>query len=322
MSLYILFPEIGKYRNIITISGGTTIAAALLYFISHIGRELPLKTIFFWAGAIYAIAVSLRLYVSVMRKMSAEKQALETEIELARNIQKKLVPAVELNDERCRIFGRTLSANQIGGDFFDIIHLSENGKGSSELGIAMGDVSGHNMAAGLLMAIVKGALRAAISAGSTAEELPLLLNRIIRENAEKNMFVSFIYGMINFRKRELTLLNAGHLPVFHLNASGTIVRQWNPRGIALGLAARLSFDTQTISLDKNDMLLFFTDGLIEAGSSEKNEYGINNLQKVLQAAVDHAEPKAVYESVMADLKKHMGSLPVEDDLTMVIVRIP
>ncbi len=321
MSSHILILKIGRFRNILMIIGGTVVAADLLYLISHSGENLPFDTMFFWLGGIYAIAISLRLYGSLMRKMSSEKLALETEIALARNIQQKLVPAIELNTDRYGIFGKTVSASQIGGDFFDIINLPQNGKESSHLGIAIGDVSGHNMAAGLLMAIVKGALQAAVSAGSTPEEILILLNRIIRENADKSMFVSFIYGLFDFNNRELILINAGHLPVLHLNASGKIINQWNPHGIALGLSPKMSFDTRTIPLQENDLLLFFTDGLIEAGCVNKNEYGIERLQQVLPKAAGEAQPKAVYEYLMEDVRDHIGSSPHEDDLTMVIVRV-
>ena len=320
-SLPILNPGLRKYRVAFLI--GSILFCIIISFMidfstsGGIFQEKPDSTVFLlWALGACTISSGITLYGKLMKKISTEKARIETEIKVAQDIQSQLVPSIEKDEKNYQIFGKTTPAQEVGGDFFDAVELPNN-----KLMVAVGDVSGHNVAAGLLMAITKGAFHTELQYISTLENLAKSMNKTILKNSNKKMFVTFSCGLFDFENNLLTTINAGHLPLLHYQNSYNKIVEWNPDGMAFGLSKGVSFHAQEISFQNGDVFLFFSDGLVEAKNATGEEFDIESVKYGLQNENDTASPKMLYEKIISDFKQFTNSQSLVDDVTFVTVKI-
>jgi hypothetical protein len=273
-------------------------------------------TILLWLLGSIAVFSGIILYGFVTEKISIEKVRIETEIKLAQKIQTQLVPLIEMTGKRYQIYGMTNPASQVGGDFFDVVKISEK-----KIVLAIGDVSGHNIAAGLLMSITKGAFRTGLHYTPTLENLVESMNQTILENSDKKMFVSFKCCEINLDENCLTVVNAGHLPILHYSSQDKKILQWKHSGIALGLLKDIKLETQKIPFNKGDVFFFITDGIVEAVNSLNEEFGYDRVTNRLKHDAEELAPKQIYENIVSDLRHFTNSQTFEDDVTFLAVKL-
>ncbi|MDZ7265937.1 MAG: SpoIIE family protein phosphatase [candidate division KSB1 bacterium] len=209
-----------------------------------------------------AIVAGIKCYGRVARAVFTEKSRIETEIKLAQRIQSQLLPVVEKSPPGCRLFGRTLPAQEVGGDYFEVVELPDQ-----RLAVAIGDVAGHNVAAGLLMAITKSAFLTGLKYLSRPEKLMQSLNHTLAHNSDKGMFVSFLWALFDFAKCTVTLVHAGHLPLLHWQSRSRQVCEHTTSGVALGLTPNASFQAKAITFEQEDLFLFYTDGVTETANA-------------------------------------------------------
>lgn len=319
--LPILFPPFQKYRSVVMyLSFFWGLLLALFYGISLnqvlVDQPVGVAVKAIWTGGFLAILFGLSLYSSVMKEVVSEKSHMEAEIQVARRIQTQLVPEIVHDDELCQIYGRSLPAREVGGDFFDVVRLSE-----TRLAVAIGDVSGHNIAAGLLMAILKGAFRTELQYMTSLEHLARSLNRTILENSDKQMFVSFMCGIFDFGENSLSMVNAGHLPLLQYRAQKGEVVQWNPAGMAFGLSKSAKYQLQKTFYKTDDVFIFITDGLEESVNPAGEEYGLARIEKFLAAAKGQGGPRELYQTLIADVREFTGPHPARDDLTFLGLKV-
>jgi serine phosphatase RsbU (regulator of sigma subunit) len=273
-------------------------------------------TIVLWFIGLLSIVSSSIIYGNVTEKISVEQTRLETEVRIAQDIQSQLVPLVDICDERYELFGKTTSAYQIGGDFFEALNLSDQ-----KIVLAVGDVSGHNIAAGLLMAITKGAFRTALQHTSSLVELVESMNRTILENSDKKMFVSFKCCEIDLVMNSMTVVNAGHLPLIHYKSKNASVLEYNQYGLALGLSNKATYEAQQLFFDKGDLFLLLTDGIVEAANASTEQFGFNRIKNLIEQLAIECGPKRINEKLMSELKDFTDSRPLNDDVTFVAIKI-
>lgn len=319
--LPILLPPFQKYRWIVMyLSFFWGLLLALFYGVSLnqvLGDQpvgMAVKII--WTGGVLSILFGLSLYSSVLKEVVTEKSHIEAEIQVARRIQTQLVPELLQEDELCQIYGRSLPAREVGGDFFDVVRLSE-----TRIAVAIGDVSGHNIAAGMLMAILKGAFRTELQYLTSLEHLAKSLNRTILENSDRQMFVSFTCGIFDFGENSLTMVNAGHLPLLQYRAKKGEVVQWNPSGIAFGLSKSAKFQLQKTFYKTDDLFIFITDGLEESANPAGEEYGLERIEQFLAAAKGQGGPQEIYQALIAQVREFTGPHPARDDLTFLGLKV-
>jgi serine phosphatase RsbU (regulator of sigma subunit) len=289
----------------------------------HAGKwSLPTWESGMLLGFIIASAVgSMHFYRQVMNAMTDRQSRMTNEFEAARIIQQRFVPELRLKDAHVEAFGKSLPSSEVGGDYFDVVRLSEQ-----EIAVAVGDVSGHGIAAGLLMAIVKSAFRTELKHLHSVADVPALmhsLNEIICDNAERGMFVSFQCMIFNFAERTWTLCNAGHLPVLRARPSAAMVDELRTRGMALGLTRQAAFSAETSAFQTNDVFLFLTDGVTEATNAANAEFGVDAVKRVLKQHGGAQEPEQLYSTTLAHLRAFAGGTAAtfQDDATMLVVRI-
>ncbi len=249
---------------------------------------------------------------ALAQKMEAERRAAQ-EIEIAKQVQARLFPQVHPKANTLEYAGVCLQARQVGGDYFDFLDL-----GQHHLGLVIGDVSGKGIAAALLMANLQANLRSQSALALTDPELFLQsVNRIFYENTVDSAYASLFFAEYDDRSRRLRYANCGHL-------SGLIMRddraccRLSSTGTLLGLFEDWQCELVEFELAPGDVLALYTDGVTEARTDEGQEFGEENLIKILS---EHRglPCQAAVESITHEVKT-LSSGEQHDDITMIMAR--
>jgi sigma-B regulation protein RsbU (phosphoserine phosphatase) len=242
------------------------------------------------------------------------RERFEHEVELARQIQKTFLPEHLPEFPGWELAATWLTARQVGGDFYDVIKLP-----GGRLGLLIADVSDKGMPAALFMALTRTLVRAVVFDTSSPAEVLRRVNALIIPDNRQSMFVTAVYGVLFLESGKFTYANAGHNPPVWMNRAGKMVESLRRTGAALGIIEDLSIGEHTITLDLDDLLLLYTDGLTEAFSPEDDTYGEERLQDVLKRT--GASPaREVLNALETSVKQFMGPLPAADDLTMLALK--
>ena len=244
-----------------------------------------------------------------------EKQRLEDELLIAREIQKGLLPSVLPELPGFDIAATNISSKQVGGDYYDVIPAGEG----SHI-IAIGDVSGKGTPAALLMANLQATIRALVPLNLPISELTTRVNDLMCDNTGGNKFVTFFWGALDPVVGTLTYVNAGHNYPFLIHGDGSVERL-DRGGMILGvMKATGPYEEARVLLKSHDMLVLFTDGVSEAMSKDMAEYGEERLQALLLEH-RHLGAQAVLEAVHHDVLAHTRGAPQSDDITMMVIGV-
>ncbi len=256
---------------------------------------------------------ALAIQNDMLQKAMVVRERLETEVQLARQIQKTFLPEVLPTFAEWELAARWKTARQVGGDFYDVFNLPDN-----RLGLFIADVADKGVPAALFMALTRTLVRAAvIEAASPAEALERV-NDLLLPDTRQGMFVTAVYAVLDLTTGELTYVNAGHNPPLWVKQAGGIERLTRT-AIALGVVFGGAVEQRTIQLAPGDNLFLYTDGLTEAFNAEKEFYGEERLVNSLlenQCSSAH-ELMDVVEKALLEFVQDM---PPADDLTMLVLR--
>jgi len=248
-------------------------------------------------------------------KEALEKQKLEDELMIAREIQKGLLPNVLAEIPGADIAATNVSSKQVGGDYYDLIVVD-----SEKYIIAIGDVSGKGTPAALLMANLQATIRALVPLRLPLSELTERVNHLMCPNTGGNKFVTFFWGIIDTGAMSLTYVNAGHNYPYLLHADGSVHRL-EKGGMILGvMETAIPYEEEAVHLSAGDILVLFTDGVSEAMSSDQEEYGEERLEAVIRGNVDR-DAQEIIDAVHADILRHTKGALQSDDITMMVMRI-
>jgi serine phosphatase RsbU (regulator of sigma subunit) len=245
--------------------------------------------------------------------VTARAERHRTEMNLADRIHKNLVPQIAHSSAVIEVFGRSEASTEMGGDLIDLVEHN----GAIDLYLA--DVSGHGVRAGVLMAMVKSAIRTRLL-DPAAATLPLAdaarhLNRLVAQVSEPDMFATF--ACIRFgpgRRVEYAL--AGHLPILHITTRGE-VRELENQSLPLGIDPDEAFDSRTVEVQPGDVLAILTDGLVEAQSADGRQFGMERVRASLAGAADRPLAE-VYSALLNAVRAHGVQ---SDDQTLLLARI-
>jgi sigma-B regulation protein RsbU (phosphoserine phosphatase) len=247
-------------------------------------------------------------------KEAIEKQRLEDELLIAREIQKGLLPSRLPEIPNFEIAATNISSKQVGGDYYDVIAV-----GDSRYMLAIGDVSGKGTPASLLMANLQATIRALVPLGLPMSELTKRVNDLIYESTSSDRFITFFWGVFDSAQRTLTYVNAGHNPPYLLHKDGSIDRL-EKGGMILGImSTMIPYEEETVRLHSGDLLVMFTDGVSEAMNRFSEEYGEPRLEKVLRTSLDMSAQE-VLDAIHLDVKSHCGDHPQSDDITLLVLK--
>jgi len=258
---------------------------------------------------------SIALENARLFKEAIEKQRLEDELVLAREIQKGLLPGVFPSIRGVRIGATNISSKQVGGDYYDVLTLPDE-----RFVVAIGDVSGKGPPASLLMANLQATIRALVPLRLPLNELTARVNDLMCQNTGGNKFVTFFWGIIDAVTRSFTYVNAGHNYPMLFHSDGTVERL-ERGGMILGvLKTTTPYEEDTVQLRDGDVLVLFTDGVSEAMNKQSEEYGEDRLQATVLRC-KHCEPDALIATIHTDILAHAAGASQSDDITMMVLKV-
>jgi sigma-B regulation protein RsbU (phosphoserine phosphatase) len=249
-------------------------------------------------------------------RLYEEEQALqhiEEELRVARGIQANLLPTSVPNFGGFDIAGRSLSAKEVGGDYFDFISITEN-----RLAVCVGDISGKGMPAALLMANLQATLRGQTHIGITAKDCVERSNKLLFQSTDTQKFATLFYGIIDCEENSFNYSNAGHNPPFlftgkkkpiHLHTGGTV----------LGFMNESQYEEGTISLKTDDVIVIYSDGITEAFNEKEDEFGPARLEKSILKNISKSAGD-ILQAVLNDVKAFTGETTQSDDITIVVIK--
>jgi serine phosphatase RsbU (regulator of sigma subunit) len=258
----------------------------------------------------------------ILMRETAEKATLEKELEVARTIQETLVPPSDLVERSfVRLAGYFLPASQCGGDWWTV-HDMPDGR----VLVVIGDVTGHGVPSAMITAAAKAAcdvVRATEGDKLTVTRLLEVMNRAIFESAKRKFVMTCFASIIDPRRRVITYANAGHnFPYLFRPAAGdgNDFQVLMSRGNRLGDLEESTYQEKTHPLQAGDVLVWYTDGIVECENDRGEEYGEKRFRAAIRRASD-LEPVQMRESVVGAAGQFFGDRPRKDDITMVFARI-
>lgn len=242
------------------------------------------------------------------------KERMEKELSLAKSIQQGLLPDSIPEVPGYDISGINVSSQQVGGDYFDVIPLSNH-----EYVLVIGDVSGKGIPAALLMANLQAALRVIAPLRLPLPEATARINALIHANTGIDKFITMFWGMLDIREHTLEYVNAGHNPPYLLRSDGTM-EKLTEGGLILGIMPDAPpYQSACISLHTGDVLVSYTDGVNEAMSGEQQEFGDERFLVLLQR--ERSSPAtALIQHVRDEILEFTHGAAQSDDITMLIVK--
>ena len=258
--------------------------------------------------------------IQQLMRAEAEKERLEEELRIARQIQMSLLPGDDLvRMHGVRVSALCLPAAEVGGDYYDVLPL-----GPTRMGVLVADVSGKGTSAALYMAELKGLVLSLSRIHDSPRRLLSELNRILAANMDSRSFVTMTYAVVDTAARRMRYARAGHNPVIHLEARTRRTHVLAPAGLGLGLDPGDRFDEilqeEVVPLEPGDFFLFFTDGLSEAMNEGAELFGEGRLRRILEEG-EGLDSEAMKERILEEVRLFVGDAAPHDDMTLVVLKI-
>lgn len=256
-----------------------------------------------------------RLTAAVAAEVAARAKQTR-DIEIARDVQQRLFPQDYPPVPGLDYAGACRAALGVGGDYYDFIQLSK-----TELGIAIGDVSGKGIPASLLMASLRAYLRGAQTIHRHADltEVMTNLNKLVYESSDANRYATFFYAELDVTSRALTYVNAGHNPPMVFRRGGGVLRL-DTGGPVVGLMEDCVYQQGCVTLAAGDVLVAYTDGISEAMNASDEEWGEERLMEAVQSD-GAANAGALIGRLMVSADQFVAGAPQHDDMTLLVVRL-
>jgi len=245
-----------------------------------------------------------------LQKEMVLRERLETEVQLARQIQQTFIPETLPVYPGWDIAARWHTARQVGGDFYDVFELDDK-----RLGLFIADIADKGVPAALFMALTRTLVRAAVVETDAPAQALRRVNDLLMPDTQQGMFVTAVYAVLSLETGDLTYANAGHNPPLWLHSRDGSLERLTRTGMALGVIEGSEITQRTIRLEVGDCVLFYTDGLTEAFSPQGEIYGEARLQSVLRT-LSTCSVHEMLDAVESAVQQFTSPLPLADDLTM------
>ena len=233
---------------------------------------------------------------------------------IAKEIQSRLSPVNSPEIEGYEYLGICKSADEVGGDSFDILKLP-----AQRSGFLVADVSGKGLLGSLRMAMTLSEFRLFAQGGLSPSACMWATNEAIFPDIKGRRFVSMVYASLDSKQHHLTMVNAGHNPAYLIRSGN--VEELKPKGIALGVVDSSQFHSleKTLELEKGDLLAFYSDGVTEARNGGPEEYGEERLKSFLKRHA--ADPLSeIRDGVLKEIDSFVQGAEQHDDMTLLLLR--
>jgi serine phosphatase RsbU (regulator of sigma subunit) len=279
---------------------------------------ITVMTVLCLAAAVTLTQVDRRRFLEGWRReqgRSRERLRMREEIEYARKIQLSMLPQGAPELGWLDFSAASLPATEVGGDYYDYFRLSP-----TRLALVIADVAGHGLASGLLISGVRSCLYVLEDDLASPAAVFDRLNRMVRRTGTRRTYVTMSLAVIERPPGQVVLTCAGHPPLLHWRAAAGEVEEVGRGALPLGtgLAARFEQDQRTVGPD--DVILMYTDGLVEARNERGQEYGDERLRRAFARAAGRSA-REVRDSILSDLANFKGNTEQSDDITLVVARL-
>lgn len=248
----------------------------------------------------------------------ADKLVVKDDLELAKKIQTSLMPEVSPENEHYTITAYCEAAQDVGGDYFDLIESEKLEKTF----IVIGDISGKGMAAALYMVRVQAIVHFLIETHSDVKEIIIELKKYFAKKLKREYFLTITIASID-NNGKVKFCRAGHTPVLHYKKSKNEFASLNPKGIGIGLNDKGMFEKtlteETIVTEKDDILFFYTDGVTEMMNINKLQFGEERIKRIIMENADKSAEE-IKERILQTIKRFQADAPVNDDLTLILLK--
>ena len=257
-------------------------------------------------------SAAVALDTAKMHKIILQKETLERDLRLAREVQKSFLPKELPMVETYRFAALNQPALAIGGDFYNFFKLPAN-----KLGIVLGDVSGKGISASLFMARLTSDLQYYTLLYPEPGELLTQMNKILCEQAKRGMFVTLVYMLLDTVENRVRIANAGHVPPIYSNDKATrFLGNDNKKGPPLGIIPDVEYEQELFELEENSSITIYTDGVIEAKNSDGELFGMKKLLKTIETLPN--DPDLIVKKITGSVDKFTITEGRSDDLTLLV----
>jgi len=243
-----------------------------------------------------------------------EKQKMEEDLLIARDIQRNLLPQTLPDYDHFDIAALNVSSKQVGGDYYDVIPLDDG-----KFYIAIADVSGKGVPASLMMANIQAFLQVICRQGIRIDEATGMINDLVTANTSEGRFITFFWGYIDTKTNTLTYVNAGHNPPYIIR-NGKIIKL-EKGGIIFGVMKTFTpYIFEEVELKKDDVIILYTDGVSEAMNLNNEEYSEEKLQEIAESLVDKTAEE-ILNGIKEDVQIFTQGNIQSDDITMIVIKV-
>lgn len=276
-------------------------------------RETDLRLLEVFSSQASAMLGIVKMYTEMSRR-----HKIEQELALAQRFQQMLLPKSLPQIPGLEISGVSKPAQEIGGDFYDCFWL-----GDAKLAIVMADVVGKGIPGALIMSMTRSVIRAHSGPNRTPIDIIRDVNRRLMEDTEEKVFVTMTFAVLDLNDLTLTHCRAGQEPLITISGEQREMRVRTPSGIALGLVDPIPdglLELERMDVANQDVLFFYTDGVVEAMNRKSEEFG---QQRLLDSLHRHESESAtqIRDGLLAELRKFRGDAEQHDDITMTVLKI-
>lgn len=276
-----------------------------------IPQALKVRVLFDAIGIFISVGLGFRLLLSFVSKEGLANVRMQTELSLAHGIQATLVPDLSLQTARFEVYGKSIPSTEMGGDLIDII---ENDDGSLLAYVA--DISGHGLAAGQLMGMLKIAMRLSLQLRQQPVDLLESADRVLPAVKEADMYATLALLYFDGSPQAEYAL-AGHPPILHYRHGSGDTARLAMEQFPLGLIPGGRYASQRVRYSAGDMFLLLTDGITEVVNERDEEFGLARLERLLSLYA--AQPLSqIWKLVLAELKQHGAQ---QDDQSFLLLRV-
>lgn len=262
-----------------------------------------------------ASQAAMALYNIQLIEELKDAERVRSEMEIAQKIQTGLLPGDPPHVPGLDMAGRCLPATQVGGDYYDFFLHAEQ-----TLGIVIADVSGHDVGSAFIMATARSALRSEVLARKSPAKILQDTNVVLYDdltNAEK--FITMFYAEYDARTSALRYSNAAHNPPILLRQG--ICMFLDTEGMFIGMWDQVEFAEKTIQLKPDDIVILYTDGVVEAKNAEGHMFKTQGLTEVIESVEQHASAADILEHLLEEVERFTGNEHRSDDITVVVLKI-
>ena len=329
-----MFDNILKYRTIIDIETNEILVSKgiVKFSASGIGRKIKVgdKSYYEYLLAVNSdlMADDLRYTLNIVatvltsklneRYLSQSRKNLIADIDKAKQLQRSILPEHELKYFDYDLFGVTIPADIVAGDFYDYLKIGDD---EERMGIVVGDAASKGLGAAAEAMYISGALRMASTFQIKISPMLFRLNQLVNKIFSDDKFTTLFYGELSNDKKGLFLYaNAGHNPPFFFSRKSKEITPLKATGPLLGPVPNSRYETDHINFQKGDLLVIYSDGIVESADEKYEFYGEERLKKIILRSINMTPREITYQILDDILKFSGGGSKYQDDKTIVVIK--